>query len=188
MKLLKNLHLINNLNFGGTVMKFSIVTITEKDLAQYKADMQEAFQKGFEDEFGKTDEIILPEEDIIQSLNAEGAIAYKAVVDGEMVGGAIVEINEKTQHNHLDFLYVKCGVHSKGVGKDMWNEIEKLHPETKVWETCTPYFEKRNIHFYVNKCGFHIVEFLNEKNPGTDMPKDFIGDNGQGMFVFRKQM
>ncbi len=22
------------------------------------------------------------------------------------------------------------------------------------------HFEKRNIHFYVNKCGFHIVEFL----------------------------
>ena len=40
--------------------------------------------------------------------------------------------------------------------------IEALYPETKVWETCTPYFEKRNIHFYVNKCGFHIVEFYNE--------------------------
>ena len=45
----------------------------------------------------------------------------------------------------------------------MWDEIEKMHPYTKVWETCTPYFEKRNIHFYVNKCGFHIVEFWNEK-------------------------
>ena len=31
-----------------------------------------------------------------------------------------------------------------------------------VWETCTPYFEKRNIHFYVNKCKFHIVEFYND--------------------------
>lgn len=105
-----------------------------------------------------------------------------------MVGGAVVVIDEKTQHNYLDFLYVKCGTSSKGIGKAMWDEIERLHPETKVWETCTPYFEKRNIHFYVNKCGFHIVEFLNEKNPGLDMPEDFIGDGGQGMFVFRKQM
>ncbi len=24
---------------------------------------------------------------------------------------------------------------------------ERLYPETKVWETCTPYFETRNIHF-----------------------------------------
>ena len=75
-----------------------------------------------------------------------------------------------------------------GIDAEMWDEIEKLHPETKVWETCTPYFERRNIHFYVNRCGFHIVEFLNEKNPGADMPEDFIGDRGQGMFVFRKQM
>lgn len=169
-------------------MKFSVVTINNEDLEQYKADMQEAFQKGFEDEFGKTDEIILPERDIEQSLNAEGAIAYKAVVGGEMVGGAIVEINGKTNHNHIDFFYVKYGVHSKGIGKAMWDEIERLHPETKVWETCTPYFEKRNIHFYVNKCGFHIVEFLNEKNPGLDMLEDFIGDGGEGMFIFKKQM
>jgi hypothetical protein len=34
----------------------------------------------------------------------------------------------------------------------------------RVWETMTPYFEKRNIHFYVNKCGFHIVEFLRKED------------------------
>ena len=34
------------------------------------------------------------------------------------------------------------------------SEIEKKHPNTKVWETVTPYFEKRNIHFYVNLCNF----------------------------------
>ena len=32
--------------------------------------------------------------------------------------------------------------------------LNGLHPEVKVWETVTPYFEKRNIHFYVNRCGF----------------------------------
>ena len=169
-------------------MNFSLAIITDEDLNQYKADMQEAFQKGFEDVFGKTEDIILPEKDIDNSLKEKGSVAYKAVVDGEMVGGVVVVIDEKTQHNHLHLLYVKCGTHSKGIGKAMWDEIERLHPKTKVWETCTPCFERRNIHFYVNKCGFHIVEFLNEKNPGSDMPEDFIGDGGQGMFVFRKQM
>lgn len=28
-----------------------------------------------------------------------------------------------------------------------------------------PYFKKWNIHFYVNRCGFYIVEFLNEHFP-----------------------
>ncbi|MCI6456413.1 MAG: GNAT family N-acetyltransferase, partial [Clostridiales bacterium] len=90
-------------------MNFSLVTLTDEDLNQYKADMQEAFQKGFEDVFGKTEDIILPEKDIDNSLNEKGSVAYKAVVDGEMVGGAVVVIDEKTQHNHLDFLYVKYG-------------------------------------------------------------------------------
>ena len=48
-------------------MNFSLVTIIDEDLNQYKADMQEAFQKGFEDVFGKTEDIILPEKDIDNS-------------------------------------------------------------------------------------------------------------------------
>ena len=136
-------------------MDFIFIPVEEYDLKQYKADMQEAFQKGFEADFGETKELILPEEDIDRSLQTKGAIAYKAVVDEEMLGGAVVTIDEETQENHLDFLYVKYGTQSKGLGKMMWDEIEKLHPQTKVWETCTPYFEKRNIHFYVNKCGPH---------------------------------
>ena len=80
-------------------MTFQLVCIEPKELTQYKSDMQEAFQKGFEDAFGKTDAVILPEKDIDQSVNAEGSAVYKAVVDGEMVGSAVVIINESTQHN-----------------------------------------------------------------------------------------
>ena len=96
--------------------------------------------------------------------------------------------NAMGQHNHLDLLYVKSGVQGKGIGKSIWYAFEKLYPDTKVWETCTPYFEKRNIHFYVNICGFHITEFFNEKHPMLDTPDDFIGDGNEGMFVFQKEM
>ena len=41
---------------------------------------------------------------------------------------------------------------------------------------------------YVNKCGFHIVKYINEKNPDPNTPDDFIGDGGEGMFVFEKVM
>ena len=169
-------------------MSFQLVPVEPEEIKQYKSDMQEAFHKGFEDVFGKTDAVILPEKDIEQSLNAEGAAAYKAVVDGEMVGGAVVVINENTQHNHLDLLFVKNGIQGKGIGKKIWFELEQIYPNTKVWETCTPYFDRRNIHFYVNVCGFHITEFFNEKHPMPDTPDDFVGDGNEGMFEFEKQM
>ena len=169
-------------------MDFKLVQITEEDLAQYKADMQEAFQKGFEAEFGESEMQILQEQDIDNSLKSKGAVAYKAVVDEAMVGGAIVVIDEETQHNHLDFLYIKYGTQSNGIGKMMWDAVERLHPETKVWETCTPYFEKRNLHFYVNKCGFHVVAFWHKGNPDPHKPEDYTGDDFEGMFAFQKVM
>lgn len=169
-------------------MNFELLPMEQMDIQTFKHDVQEAFQKGFEDVYGETEDIILPERDIDCSLTADGSIAYKAVMNGKMVGGAVVIIDDKTQHNHLDLLYVKYGIQTKGIGFAIWNAVEKLHPDTKVWKTCTPYFEKRNIHFYVNKCGFHIVEFLNEHNPYPDDTEEFIGDGGNGMFVLQKQM
>lgn len=165
---------------------FELRPVEDSDLPSFKAYAQEAFQKGFEEHFGKSEQTILPERNIDASLSAKGAIAYKAVLDGEMVGGAIVNIDNATGVNHLDFLFVRHGTQGKGVGKKIWFEIEKFHPETKVWRTCTPYFERRNIHFYVNVCGFRIVEFFNEKHPMPDCPEDFIGDGNEGMFEFEK--
>ncbi len=169
-------------------MNVDLILMSDDDILEFKKNVQYAFQKGFEDVYGKTNDIILPEKDIDRSLNAEGSAAYKAVVEGETVGGAIVVINKETQHNHLDLLYVKCGTQTKGIGFAIWSAIEKMYPDTKVWETYTPYFEKRNIHFYVNKCKFHIVEFQCEKNPSSDAPEDFVSDGGEGMFVFEKIM
>lgn len=167
---------------------FALLPLESADIGLFKADIQDAFQKGFEAYFGKTEDKVLPEKDIDESLNAKGAVAYKALAGGETVGGAIVSIDEQTQRNHLDLLYVKYGTQSKGIGKAIWFTLEKLYPETKVWATCTSYFDKRNIHFYVNVCGFHITEFFNEKHPMSNKPEDFIGDGNEGMFAFEKRM
>ena len=121
-------------------MNLELVLMSDNDIVEFKKNIQYAFQKGFEDVFGKCEEAILPEKDIDGSLNGKGAVAYKAVLGGETVGGVIVAIDNETHHNHLDFLYVKSGTQGKGIGKEIWFTIESLYPDTKVWETCTPYF------------------------------------------------
>lgn len=173
-------------------MMFELIPLCEEHKQQFKTDMQVSFQQGAVDDFGEIEAEILPESHIDRSLSAKGSIAYEAVLDGVPVGGAIIVIDIETQHNHLDFLFVKVGVQSKGVGQSIWNAIEKLHPETKVWETCTPYFEKRNIHFYVNRCGFHIVEFYNNNHPDPNDPDEYERreesnkEYFEGMFRFEK--
>lgn len=167
-------------------MDFVLMPIEQQDIAAFKKDMQEAFQQGAAGEFDDLDVEILPEEDIDKSLSAQGSAAYKAVVDGKMLGGVIVVIDKSTQCNHLDFLYVKYGAQSKGIGKKIWDEIEKFYPETKVWETVTPYFEKRNIHFYINRLGFHAVEFFNPLHKDKNAPSG--SECGDEMFRLEKIM
>ncbi len=168
-----------------------ISELLAEELGVFKRDMQEAFQRGAEAEFGAVSTQILPESHIDRSLNTAGAVAYKAVLNGEIVGGAVAVINPQTQRNHLDFLYVKSGTQGKGIGQAIWDAIEQRHPDTLVWETFTPYFEKRNIHFYVNRCGFHIVEFYHSGHKGPELPNeeephDMPG--GEYFFRFEKVM
>ena len=162
-----------------------IIPLRKKDRSLFKRDMQEAFQKGTEKYFGSMEKIVLPESDIEKSLNTKGATAYEAVMNNEIVGGAIVSIVAKKRFS-LDLLYVKHGAQSKGIGKAIWEELENLYPEAEVWETITPYFEKRNIHFYINQCGFHAVEFFNPHHPASDIPDDMVG--GDYFFRFEKRM
>ncbi|MGN1443299.1 MAG: GNAT family N-acetyltransferase [Acutalibacteraceae bacterium] len=167
-------------------MSFELSTVAPEEMAQFKKDMQEAFQMGAAEGLSISDEEILPEKDIDESLSKEGASAYKAMVDGMLIGGAIVVIDNDSQRNHLDFLYVKHGIQSKGIGQKIWSEIERLYPTTKVWETYTPYFEKRNIHFYINRLGFHAVEFFNPHHKDPSIPGDMPG--GDYFFRFEKVM
>lgn len=169
-------------------MTIVLKDVGQDDVKQFKCDMQKAFQEAFERKYGAAKEPVLPEKDIDHALKSKGAVAYKAVTEGSLVGGAIVLIDDQTQHHHLDLLYVRHDRQGEGIGAEIWFEIEKRYPKAKVWETCTPYFDKRNIHFYLNVCGFQIVEFFNEHHIMPDAPEGFIGDGGEGMFVFRKQM
>lgn len=162
--------------------------LKKEELKQFIIDVQESFQNGYEDYFGKCEDIIIPKKDIMQSYNAKGSHTFIAEDNGKVVGGAIISINEESQINELHILYVKVGVQSKGIGYFIWTAIEKLFPNTKIWKTCTPYFDKRNINFYVNKCKFHIVEFFNKYHKDPNSKDDFIGDAGEGMFEFEKYM
>ena len=166
-----------------------LLPLREAQTIAFKEEMQEAFQHGFQSYYKKEDNQwqVLPDKDFYQSLVAEDAEAYEAIdTDGQRVGGAIIAIDAAKHHGELSFLYVKVGVQSKGIGQAIWKAIEALHPETEVWETCTPYFDRRNIHFYINRLGFHAVEFFNEYHPDPHMPEQF--DQEDGLFRFEKRM
>ena len=159
------------------------------DTEQFILDNQEAFNYGALEEFGKRDdhyeedEQIISRNTIVQSIN-EGE-TYRIMFNGQAVGGVIVKV--ENDHGHLEILFVSPRVHSKGIGYAAWLAIEKKYPEVKVWETITPYFETRNIHFYVNRCGFHIVEFYNSHHLNPKYPEEF-DQFPDGMFRFEKRI
>ena len=172
----------------------SLEPLKEDDREQFILDNQEAFNYGALEEFGRRDDHfeedgqIISRETIEQSI--ENGEAYRIVLNGENVGGLVLNIDG--DRGELEILFVNPRIHGKGVGYASWCAVEKLHPEVKVWGLVTPYFEARNIHFYVNRCGFHIVEFYNSHHPDPNDSGAFEHAEDEqfpdGLFRFEKVM
>ena len=171
----------------------SLVSLASDDREQFIRDNPEAFNYGALEEFGRRDDHFEEDGEIISRETIEASIdggeAYRIMQDGRPVGGVVIKVDG--DRGDLDLLFVSPGAHSRGIGYAAWCAVERLHPEVTVWETVTPCFEKRNIHFYVNRCGFHIVEFYNSHHPDPNDPDagEAMDDQfPEGMFRFEKVM
>ena len=175
--------------------EIKLVPLEQEDRENFILDNQWAFKHGAMMEFGMRDDHTDEDGEIISRETIEGCIddpsslSYRIVKDGRKVGGVILKIDKVTNRNELEILFILPSEHSKGIGYRAWQAVEALFPETEVWETCTPYFEKRNIHFYVNKCGFKIDEFWCEHFMPEHECADGAGEEGPDeMFHFVKIM
>ena len=147
-----------------------LIPLQADDREQFIKDNQWSFKHGSLKEFGLRNDQFEEEGEIISRRTIENCIdkgeTYRIICNDEIVGGMVIHTDGT--RGELDILFTLREVHSKGIGYAAWCEIERMHPEVEVWETVTPYFETRNIHFYVNKCGFHIVEFFNPFHKAPD--------------------
>lgn len=174
-------------------IQIHLLPLDPSDKEQFIRDNQEAFNYGALQENPNIAHQFEEEGQIISRQTIEESIAngqaFRIILDDEVVGGLVVKV--AGDQGELDLLFVSPKSHSKGIGLAAWQAVEKLFPQVKVWQTVTPYFEQRNIHFYVNRCGFHIVEFYNRYHPDPNDPESSEAKDDQfpdGMFRFEKRI
>ena len=92
--------------------KVTLVPLTEDDREQFILDNQWSFKYGALQEFGKRDNHIDDDGEIISRKTIERCIdapdseTYRIVLDGRNVGGVILKINKETNVNELEILFV----------------------------------------------------------------------------------
>lgn len=103
-----------------------------------------AFAIAVAETFGSIDDRPIPaDEDVVASFKAPNAVVHRVLEDSQWVGGAVVSVDPKTQRNSLDLFYVRADELGRGIGRKASATIEATYPDTQVWTTHTPYFEKR---------------------------------------------
>ena len=168
-------------------MNLELKKIKSQEIEFFQQKMVESFQSGVLARLGDLSAApIPPEDDLSRCSQNKDCDLWAIVLDRVPVGAAVIEKNDVTGKYSLDLLFIFKEYINKRIGFKTWQLIESTYPAAKVWETHTPYFERRNIHFYVNKCGFKIVEFFNESHREVehDLTEEFQDMNTSGFFRF----
>lgn len=172
-------------------MDITLKKITEKDKQYFKTKIQESFGIAIS-KIMDNPPIIPSNKELDNAFKNLQNDTYFICVNDEKVGGAIIKINNETNNNSLELFYINKEQIGKGFGLKAWQLIEKQYPDTKIWRTVTPYFERRNVNFYINKCGFKVVEYCNKYHKSLDehynqTPEGNIPE-AEDFFVFEKIM
>lgn len=170
-------------------MNIQLKKILPGEIPLFRKKMIESFTQGVLDRFGDIAAApIPPENEADEALKQNDCDVFIITAAGKAAGGAI--IRRLPDHRcSLDLFFIFKEFLNCKIGTAAWQMIEAHYPETEVWETHTPYFERRNIHFYLNKCHFRIVEFFNEfHREEHDLTEEFRNINDSGFFRFEKRV
>ena len=120
----------------------TLTRLTEDDREQFILDNQLAFKYGAMEEFGERDNQFEEDGEIISRKTIENSIdngvAYRIREDGKIVGGLVLTINEETQHNHLDLLFVTARASARLHGRKLNASIRVRRSGRPVLPTSRP--------------------------------------------------
>jgi GNAT superfamily N-acetyltransferase len=120
-----------------------LVPLQPENRQQFIMDNQWTFKYGAQQEFGMRDERCEEGEEVISrktiedSIDRENAETYWIILDGQKVGGVVLQIDKDAAKGELELLFVLPECHSKGLGQAAWKAVEALHPKIRIWETIT---------------------------------------------------
>ena len=168
-------------------MNIELKKIQTDELDKFRREMQLSFEQGVLDRFGDiTAAPVPPLNDVDKALTDSTCDVFFIIADGIPSGGAIIRCGKNGRYS-LDLFFVFPKFLNKKIGFAAWQTIEKYYSDAKIWETHTPYFDRRNIHFYLNKCQFKIVEFFNKfHHEANDISDEFKDPESAGFFRFEK--
>lgn len=168
-------------------VNLSIKKITSpnaNEMPRLKKILEESFATAMEDYPKDNKKMPVPSGEDLEAMQVSGMDILGIYNSSELIGGAVISVNRESKINTAELLFISAAEKGNGLGTKAWFAIEKMYSDTKKWELGTPYFLKRNINFYINKCGFVITKYYNKWHPFITEDKTEDGD----FFWFEKVM
>ena len=94
--------------------------LEKQEREEFITQVQQAFDKGAQDVFGKDIPPAIPRKDVEESLDDPKCKAYHILCQGKVVGGAVVRWEEAERRCGLELLFIRPEIHGRGLGQSAW--------------------------------------------------------------------
>ena len=107
--------------------------LEKQEREEFITQVQQAFDKGAQDVFGKDIPPAIPRKDVEESLDDPKCKAYHILCQGKVVGGAVVRWEEAERRCGLELLFIRPEIHGRGLGQSAWQAIQEAYPHAQGW-------------------------------------------------------
>ncbi len=108
-------------------------------------------------------------------LNNADYTVLSILCDSDIIGSAVIK-EQGDNIREIELFFIKADKIGNGIGSQALKMIEDFFPNTRIWRLITPTLVMKNVVFYINKCGYHIVKVQNfDRNTNT------------GVYLFEKE-
>lgn len=114
--------------------------------------------------------------DNISSLYHDTDYDLFTIYLNDVIVGALAVKEVEAHTMQIDSFFIAKEYQDKDLGCKALNKIEELYPNIKTWRLVTPTQLMKNIVFYINKCGYSIVNVF-----------DYDREKETGWYLFEKK-
>ena len=166
----------------------SLEKAKEQDVPALKVELVRSFGKFCVGKFGLDGVDLIPPAYLLdESFKRSDQTLYIIKADEKKIGATL--LTDMGNGAIIVDIFFLSEDHSGVSGTKVWEAIERSQPQARLWKLLTPYSERRNINFYINKCGFKITEYFNEYHYGKIMDEyGAVECDYGGFFLFEKEI
>ncbi|MCO0832331.1 GNAT family N-acetyltransferase [Fructobacillus sp. W13] len=150
---------------------FQIAPLAKADLVVYKSSLKAAYRHGLPNRYGEDFpvDLLMPEDEYLNIiLKSDIERSFVALQNGAIIAGISFRQDEGSSKAYVNEIFTVPAYQEQGLMTRFFLQLDQQLDDIKTWEYGLVPGDSASMNLFINRLGFEISEFMNERHPEDD--------------------